>query len=120
MDSTSTAEIQISFQSAESASMNGGEDAYIFYFAAKNLCPKRAKLFVSPAIYLTQEGEEIDQDVWLAGLGNGVGGFTLSSGTFKKIGCVFFKSKLPRFSGGDKIRLIAWIDGGNSSHEILF
>lgn len=120
MDSTNTAEIEISFHSAESASMQGGEDAYIFYFGVKNLRPKREKLFVSPSIYLTQEGEEVDQDVWLAGLGNGVGGFTLSSGTFKKIGCVFYKSKLPRFSGGDKIRLTAWVDGSNISHEIFF
>lgn len=120
MDSTNTAEIEISFHSAESATMEGGVGAYIFYFGVKNPRPKRAKLFVSPSIYLTQEGEEVDQDVWLAGLGNGVGGFTLSSGTFKKIGCVFYKSKLPRFSSGDKIRLTAWVDGSNISHEILF
>lgn len=120
MDSTNTAEIEISFHSAESATMENGVGAYIFYFGVKNLFPKRAKLFVSPTIYLTQEGEEVDQDVWLAGLGNGVGGFTLSSGTFKKIGCVFYKSKLPGFSVGDKIRLIAWIDGGSINHEIIF
>lgn len=120
MDSTNTAEIEISFHSAESATMEGGVGAYIFYFGVKNLRPKRAKLFVSPSIYLTQEGEEVDQDVWLAGLGNGVGGFALSSGTFKKIGCVFYKSKLPRFSGGDKILLTAWINGGSINHEFIF
>lgn len=120
MDSQSTAEIQISFHSAESATMNNGESAYIFYFSVKNLRLKRAKLFVSASTYTTQEGEEIDQDVWLTGLGNGVEGFTLSSGTFKKIGCVYYKSKLPRFSNGDKILLTAWIDGGSISHEILF
>lgn len=120
MDSNSTAKIQISFNSAGSATLEGGESAYVFYFAVKNLRSERAKLFVSGSVYTTQEGEEIDQDVWLTGLGNGVHGFTLSSGTFKKIGCIYYDRKLPRISNGDKIMLTAWIDGDSISYEILF
>lgn len=120
MDSNSTEKIQISFNSAGSATLEGGEGAYVFYFAVKNLRSERAKLFVSGSVYTTQEGEEIDQDVWLTGLGNGVHGFTLSSGTFKKIGCIYYDRKLPRISNGDKIMLTAWIDGDSISHEILF
>lgn len=120
MDTIGSAEIQISFDSAESATMVGGEGAYIFRFDVKNLHSKRAKIFVSSPIYTTCEGEEIDQDAWLAGLGNGVNGFTLSSGTFKKIGCVYYDSKLPRISKGDKLQLTAWIDGGHLLHEFIF
>ena len=120
MDSNSTEKIQISFHSAESATLEGGVGAYIFYFAVKNLLPQRAKLFVAPPIYLTHVGEEIDQDAWLSGLGNGVEGFTLSSGAFKKTGCIYYDRKLPRISNGDKIILTGWIDGDSISHEILF
>lgn len=120
MDSNSTEKIQISFHSAESATLEGGVGAYIFYFAVKNLLPQRAKLFVAPPIYLTHVGEEIDQDAWLSGLGNGVEGFTLSSGAFKKTGCIYYDRKLPRISNGDKIMLTGWIDGDSISHEILF
>jgi hypothetical protein len=120
MEPNSTSEIQISFHSAERATMEGGDGAYIFFFTVMNLRPKRAKLFVSPSLYTTQEGEEIDQDVWLAGIGNGGSGFTLSSGTFKKIGCVYYDRKLPRFSNGDKLLLTAWIDASSISHDFLF
>ena len=113
-------EIQISFLSAESATMKSEDSAYIFYFSVTNLRPKRAKLFVSPSCYTTQEGEEIDQDVWLAGIGNGGSGFTLSGGAFKKIGCVYYDRKFHRLSNGDKLLLTAWIDNGNSSHEFIF
>ena len=120
MEPNGTPEIQISFHAAESATMKSDDGAYIFYFTVMNIRPKRAKLFVSPSLYTTQEGEEIDQDVWLAGIGNGGSGFTLSSGTFKKIGCVYYDRKLPRFSNGDKLQLTAWIDGGHIRHEFIF
>lgn len=120
MEPNSTPEIQISFLSAESATMKSGDGAYIFYFTVMNLRQKRAKLFVSASCYTTQEGEEIDQDVWLTGIGNGGSGFTLSGGAFKKIGCVYYDSKLHRLSNGDKLLLTAWIDKGSISHEFLF
>lgn len=120
MDSSNTAEIEISFDAADSGNTTDGKSAYIFYFNVKNLRPKRANLFLDIATYTTQKGEELDHDAWLIGLGNGVQGFTLSSGTFKKIGCIFYKSKLPRLSGGDKIRLTAWIEGGEIEHEFIF
>jgi hypothetical protein len=120
MQTNDRPEIQISFLSAESATMKSNDGAYIFYFTVTNLRPKRAKLFVSPSCYTTQEGEEVDQDVWLAGVGNGGSGFTLSGGAFKKIGCVYYDRKFHRLSNGDKLLLTAWIENGNNSHEFLF
>lgn len=120
MQNNATPEIQISFLSAEKATMESQVGAYIFYFNVMNLHPKRATLFVSLSCYTSKNGEEMDQDVWLTGLGNGGSGFTLSGGAFKKIGCVYYDSKIQRLSNGDKLLLTAWAANGCNSHEFLF
>lgn len=118
MASKSSPEIQVTFNYADTCEMQSGNSGYVIYFNVTNLVPQPTKIFVSPSSYTTKKGEEIDQDVFLNGLGEG--GFSLSSGNFKKIACVYFKGSLARFSTGDKLRLTAWIDGGSISHEFLF
>lgn len=113
-------EIEISFDSAKSATMRSDDEASIFYFSVKNLGAKRAKIFVSNAVYTTVLGEDIDHDVWLSGFGNGAEGFSLTSSAFKKIGCVFYKNKLPRLLAGDKITLTGRVAGGTNICTFIF
>jgi hypothetical protein len=120
MQKSDMPEIQVSFLSAQSSTLKNKDGAYIFYFNVTNLLPKRAKLFMQLSCYMTKNKEEIDQDYWLSGFGNGGDGFTLSGGSFKKIGCIYLISKLQRFSVGDKMLLTAWIANGSNNHEFIF
>ena len=120
-DNDQEREIEISFDYVESATMRGDDaGAFIFYFNVKNLSSKRAKLFVSTAAYTTALDEEIDQDVWLSGIGNGVAGFFVTASAFKKIGCVYYTRKLPKLFDGDKIRLSGRPDKGCNNYHFVF
>lgn len=112
--------LEISFDSAESAIMSSKLEASIFLFCVRNLGTERTKIFVSNAVYTTALGEEIDQDVWLDRLGYGPEGFSLAPNTFKKIGCVFYKHKLPILLEGDKISLAGHIAGGLNIYNFTF
>lgn len=96
---------EISISSYESATMKSKDSAYLFYVDIKNISDKRIKLHLQKTTYTTNDGHEIDQDVWLGGYANGVEGISIKSGAFKRAGLVYFKSKLSKVSAGDTLEI---------------
>lgn len=96
-------EVAVSFDSVEQANMKSGDDAFIVYLAIANKGQKQIRIELPLASYLTQKGEEIEQDVWLSGLINGAQGASIRAGAFRKVGLVFFKQKLKSISTGDQL-----------------
>ena len=96
-------DIGIAFESTDTAMMNGGESAYLFYVTITNRLRKQVRVELPLASYVTVQGEEIEQDVWLRGLLIGGKGAAIRSGTFKKAGIVFYVSKLKTISQGDRL-----------------
>jgi ankyrin repeat protein len=96
-------EVVVSFDSVEQASMRSGDEAFIFYLAIANKGQKQIRIELSPASYMTQQGEEIEQDVWLSGLINGEKGASIRAGAFRKVGLVFYQQKLKSISTGDQL-----------------
>ena len=79
--------------------MTGGEAAYIVFLNITNLDPKARLITLSTATYVTSDGEQLEQDIWL-------NGYLIQHGRIKgnahrKAGLVFYTSHLSRISPGD-------------------
>ena len=111
-------EISLSFDSAESANMKNGSDAFILYFSIANKGKKQVRVELPLASYITQHGEEFEQDVWLSGLINGLQGATIRAGTFRKVGLVFYKEKLKSITTGDQVQVL--ISQSNPAQRFSF
>ncbi len=97
--------IEVRFDAVEDAHMKNGEDALIFYFSVANNEPKQVRVELPLASYVTGQGEEIEQSVWLNTLLMGNKGSTLRAGTFRKMGLVFYKSRLAEVTSGDDLHI---------------
>lgn len=113
-------ELAVAFEKVESATMKSGESAHIFYFDIRNKSPKRQRIYTLRPVYATRQNQELELDVWLSGLANGHEGFSLSSGAFKKIGLVFYKSNLPKLLAGEKLFLTAWAENSGKKTDLVF
>lgn len=98
-------DIGVSFDSAISAEMKGGENAFIIYLNIANNQKKQIRVELPFSSYVTSQSEEIEQDVWLSGFVNGGQGATIRAGALKKTGLVFFQSKLKAISAGDQLHV---------------
>lgn len=96
-------EVAVSFDSVEQANMKSGDEAFIVYLLIANKGQKQVRIELPFASYMTQQGEEIEQDAWLNGLINGAQGASIRAGAFRKVGLVFFKQKLTSISTGDQL-----------------
>lgn len=96
-------DIEVTFDSAESAVMKSKDKTFIFYLNIRNNLSKQVKVEAPLATYLTVQGEEIEQDYWLGGLVNGGLGATIRSGAFKKMGVVIDQLKLKKILSGDRL-----------------
>lgn len=97
--------IAIEFEAAKDASMKGGEAAFIFHLSIRNSGEKQVRVQLPPANFVNRLGEEIEQSVWLSGLVVGTEGATIRAGTFRKMGLVFYKTRLNDISKGDRLYL---------------
>jgi hypothetical protein len=89
----------ISVESYESAIMSGGESAFIIYLKLDNQTLQTKKINLLKATYLTNQREQLEQDIWLSGYITGED--NLKPNSFKKAGLVFYKSKLKLVSQED-------------------
>lgn len=93
--------IDIAFESAEHAKMKSGDDAIIFNLSVFNRGLKQIRVELPLSSYVNRLCEEIEQTAWLTGLLAGNKGAVIRAGTFRKMGLVFFKSRLTEISNGD-------------------
>jgi|APTNR8051073442_1049403.scaffolds.fasta_scaffold07250_3 hypothetical protein len=96
-------EIGTSFGTVEHGDMKSGDSAFIIYISITNKASKQIHLNLPLSKYVTCIGEEIEQDAWLNGLINGGHGATIRAGAFRKVGLIFFKSKLSGINTGDHL-----------------
>lgn len=99
--------IAIEFESAKDAQMKSGDAAVIFNLSIFNKGGKQIRIALPLATYVNRLGEEIEQSVWLSGLVSGSDGSTIRAGTFRKMGLVFFSSRLAEVSKGDRLYVTA-------------
>ena len=93
--------IDIAFESAEHAQMKSGDDAIIFNLSVFNRGLKQIRVELPLSSYVNRLCEEIEQTAWLTGLLAGNKGAVIRASTFRKMGLVFFKSRLTEISNGD-------------------
>jgi hypothetical protein len=93
--------LELKIDSFDDTSMSNGEDAFIVYLNIDNKTANSRKINVLKATYLTNNREQIEQDIWLTGYITGEE--TLKPNSFKKAGLVFYKSKLKKISDNDII-----------------
>lgn len=78
--------------SIEETQMQGGESAYIIFFDVANLEPKARLISVSKATYVTENREQLEQDIWLLGYLHG--NARIKGNAHRKAGLVFYKRHL--------------------------
>ncbi len=83
--------------------MRSGDEAFILTFSIANAGAKQIRVECPLATYTTCAGEEVEQDAWLTGLYNGAKGASIRSDAFRKMGLVFYKSKLKEVLAGDHL-----------------
>lgn len=93
--------LELKIDSFDDTLMSNGEDAFIVYLNIDNKTANSRKINVLKATYLTNNREQIEQDIWLTGYITGEE--TLKPNSFKKAGLVFYKSKLKKISDNDII-----------------
>lgn len=93
--------LELKIEGFDDTSMSNGETAFIIYLNIDNKVSKTRKINVLKATYITNEREQLEQDIWLSGYI--LGEDTLKPNSFKKAGLVFYKSKLKRISENDII-----------------
>lgn len=99
--------VALEFESAKDAQMKSGDAAVIFNLSIFNKGGKQIRIELPLATYVNRLGEEIEQSVWLSGLVIGSDGSTIRAGTFRRIGLVFFNSRLAEVSKGDRLYVTA-------------
>jgi Protein of unknown function (DUF1566)/Divergent InlB B-repeat domain len=99
--------VALEFESAKDAQMKSGDAAVIFNLSIFNKGGKQIRIELPLATYVNRLGEEIEQSVWLSGLVIGSDGSTIRAGTFRKMGLVFFNSRLAEVSKGDRLYVTA-------------
>lgn len=95
--------IAIAFESAKDAKMKSGDDAIIFNLSICNKGLKQIRVELPLSSYVNRLGEEIEQSAWLAGLLAGDEVAVIRADTFRKVGLVFFKSRLTEICKGDRL-----------------
>ena len=80
-----------------------GEDAFILYLNIANKQKQRVRVELPHSSYVTCQGEEIEQDYWIASLVIGWKGTIIRPRAFKKAGLIFCTSKLKAISAGDRL-----------------
>lgn len=93
--------LELKIDGFEDTSMSNGETAFIIYLNIDNKVSKTRKINVLKSTYITNEREQLEQDIWLSGYI--LGEDTLKPNSFKKAGLVFYKSKLKNISENDII-----------------
>ena len=76
--------------------MNNGEAAYVIFFNITNLEPKARIVTLSTATYVTKDGEQLEQDLWLLGYvpADGTHRARIKGNAHRKAGFVFYKKHL--------------------------
>lgn len=93
--------IGVAVGEVEQTTMRSGDEAFIVYLSITNKTEKQIRIELPYSSYVTCQGEEFEQDVWLRGLIDGGEGASIRAGNFRKAGLVFYKSKLASISTGD-------------------
>lgn len=94
--------VAIEFDTCEESQMADGNYSFIFYLTIRNLHQKMLKARPRLATYVTAEGEQVEQDIWLRGTLTGQGG-RIRGGVLRRVGMVFYKQNLRKVSPADSL-----------------
>lgn len=102
----------------EECNMANGNAAFIFYLTITNLEAKARTINLALATYVTDGGEQLEQNIWL-------NGYLINHGRIKgnahrKAGLVFYKSHLRRISSGDTLYIEAVVPDKAKKLSIRF
>lgn len=100
-------DVKVDFDGVKSESMRSGDEAFILTFSIANAGAKKIRVECPLTTYTTRLGEEIEQEAWLSGLFSGTKGASIRAGAFRKMGLVFFRSKLKEVLAGDILNVSA-------------
>jgi hypothetical protein len=117
MDSDSLG-FRFSLSSATDASMEDGEDALIHYLTVRNLENHARLIKLSMATYVSKDGEQTRQDVWLTGYM--AGSERIQGKAHRKAGLVFYKEYLPVESCGDYMLIDATLPDRKKTVTLRF
>lgn len=81
------------------------EPAFNFYLSVVNNSEKQLVVEIPLASYLTRGGEEIEQSNFISELLPVNKKLVIHAGTFRKLGLVFYKSRLPKIIMGDHLHV---------------
>lgn len=104
IDSEDLFGLEVSIDNVQEASMDSGDDAFIFYLKIFNKTSKSRNIKVLMASYVTHEREQLEQNVWLTGYI--LGEANLKAHAYKNAGLVFYKSRLKSVNDRDVIYII--------------
>jgi|GEM_PF-6331951 len=111
-------DVDVSFNSVEINEMEDGNEAFIFYFDITNRHTSRVCVALPLSSYVTNQGEEIEQDAWLEDFALGASPISINAGESERTGLVFNKSGLELITNGDK--LYVYVDSHTSSQRFIF
>jgi len=102
----------------EECNMENGNAAFILYLTITNLEPKARIINLTLATYVTNGGEQLEQNIWL-------NGYLINQGRIKgnahrKAGLVFYKSHLRKISSGDTLYIEATVPDKAKKLSIRF
>jgi hypothetical protein len=83
--------------------MTNGEPAFVLFLNITNLHPKARLITLSLATYVTSDGEQLEQDLWVTGYLILHG--RINGNAHRKSGLVFYKSHLSKISTGDSLSI---------------
>lgn len=102
----------------EECNMENGNAAFIFYLTITNLEPKARIINLALATYVTDGGEQLEQNIWLNGYLINHG--RIKGNAYRKAGLVFYKSHLKRISSGDTLYIEAVVPDKAKKLSIRF
>lgn len=92
-------DLDISITKIEDTSMSNGEAAFIIYLNIFNNQSKGRKIGLSKATYVTHEGVQLEQDIWLSGYLTESS--NIKANAFREAGFIFYKRHLKNVSDKD-------------------
>lgn len=92
---------EFNIERIEQSAMDNGEKASIIYLVVNNVTSKKRNISLSKATYVTNKGEQIEQDTWLSGYLTQDD--VLQPNAYKKLEIIYYANKLKNISNDDTL-----------------
>lgn len=93
--------LEINVDHIEEISLENGRDSFVIYININNNSSVKRNIKIKKSIYVTNENEQLEQDIWLSGYI--INEAILLPNTFQKAGLIFYKPKLKSILKGDRL-----------------